>query len=74
MVEQSEGAQNMTVAGKTLALLGRIRRPEVEELRPAERLLLAQLCRYVASIADPPPNTKTKPGILVELNKYRRDE
>lgn len=64
----------MTVAGKTIALLGRIHRPEIEELRPADRLLLAQLCRYIAFIADPPQTIPPKEGVLVELSKYRREE
>jgi hypothetical protein len=43
----------MTIATKVAALLGTIRRQDVEQLPPVERRRFADLCRYVARLAEP---------------------
>jgi hypothetical protein len=63
----------MTIARKVAALLGTIRRQDVEELPPVERRRFADLCRYVARLAEhqsAPPNA----GVLFDLKVSRRDE
>ena len=63
----------MSVVGKAAALLLLVRRQEVEELPPAERRRLADLCRHVAGLAEP-RNPVPNAGILYDLKRYRRDE
>lgn len=63
----------MSVVTKAAALLLLVRRQEVEELPPAERRRLADLCRHVAALAEPRQPTP-KAGVLYDLKRYRRDE
>jgi hypothetical protein len=63
----------MTIAANVAALLGAIRRQDVEDLSPAERQRFANLCRHVAGFAErpsPPPES----GVLCELKAGRRHE
>ena len=63
----------MTIATKVAALLGTIRKQDVEGLPPVERRRFADLCRYVARLAEPqsdPPKT----GVLYDLKAGHRDE
>jgi hypothetical protein len=50
-----------------------IRRPDVEVLSPAERQRLADLCRYIAALAEPEA-AAPKTGVLHDLKAERRNE
>ena len=63
----------MTIAAKIAALLPVVRRQDIEELPPFERRRLADLCRHIASIADPPAQQEQRSGVLVELKNYQRE-
>jgi hypothetical protein len=63
----------MPIAAKVAELLLTIRKQDLEQLSPAERRRLADLCRHVAGFADvedDPP----KPDALHEPAAGRRDE
>jgi hypothetical protein len=63
----------MTIATKVAALLGTIRKQDVEQLPPVERRRFADLCRHVARLAEPkdgPP----KAGVLYDLKDGHREE
>lgn len=64
----------MSIATKVAALLVAVRRQDVEEMSPAERQRLANLCRYVASLAEPPAGTPARSGVLRDLKSGRRAE
>jgi hypothetical protein len=64
----------MSIATKVAALLVAVRRQDVEELPPAERQRLANLCRYVASLAEPLAGGPTRTGVLYEMKAGRRAE
>jgi hypothetical protein len=61
----------MTIATKVAALLTALRRQDVEALPPAERHRLADLCRYVAALAEPPAKP-ARSGMLYDLGGGRR--
>jgi hypothetical protein len=63
----------MTIARKVAALLGTIRRQDVEALPPVERRRFADLCRYVARLAEAQA-TPPKAGVLYDLKVGRRDD
>jgi hypothetical protein len=63
----------MTIATKVAALLGAIRSQDVEELAPVERRRFADLCRYVARLAEP-QSDPPKAGVLLQLKGRCRDE
>jgi hypothetical protein len=63
----------MTIATKVAALLGSIRRQDVEGLPPVERRRFADLCRHVAKLAEP-EGTPPKAGVLYELKNCRREK
>ncbi len=63
----------MTIATKVAALLGTIRREDVEALPPVERRRFADLCRYVARLAEP-QSVQPRAGVLYDLKVGRRDE
>jgi hypothetical protein len=63
----------MTIATKVAALLGTIRRQDVEALPPVERRRFAELCRHVARLAEP-QSTPPKAGVLYDLKVGRRDD
>jgi hypothetical protein len=63
----------MTIAAKVVALLTAVRRQDVDELSPAERQRFANLCRYVAALAEPPP-PPPRSGVLCELKAGRGPE
>jgi hypothetical protein len=63
----------MTIATKVAALLGSIRRQDVEGLPPVERRRFADLCRHVANLAEL-EDTSPKAGILYELRNCRREK
>jgi hypothetical protein len=71
-VLSSEG-RDMTIAAKVAVLLTEIRKQDVEALSPVERQRFANLCRYVAAFAEPPPPAP-EPGVLGELKTGRRPE
>jgi hypothetical protein len=63
----------MSIAAKVAELLVTIRKQDLDEMSPAERRRLADLCRHVARFADveaDPP----EPGVLPELTAQRRAE
>ena len=63
----------MTIATKVAALLGTIRKQDVEGLSPIERRRFADLCRYFARLAEPrhdPP----KVGVLYDLKAGDRSD
>jgi hypothetical protein len=62
----------MTIATKVAALLVAVRRQDVERLPPAERQRLAGLCRYVASMAEPPVSSHSRSGVLYDMKSGRR--
>jgi hypothetical protein len=64
----------MSIATKVAALLVAVRRQDVEELSPAERQRLANLCRYVASLAEPLAGVPARSGVLYDLKAGRRAE
>ncbi len=71
----------MTIASKVAALLDTIRRQDLEALPPVERRRFADLCRYVAGLAEPqdepakgggrydPMHETRKPGEGVRLRE-----
>jgi hypothetical protein len=63
----------MSIATKVAALLVAVRRQDVEELSPAERQRLANLCRYVASLAEPEAGAPSR-SVLFDLKSGRRAE
>jgi hypothetical protein len=63
----------MTIATKVAVLLGTLRRQDVEELPPVERRRFADLCRYVARLAET-QNDPPKAGALYPLKAGRREE
>jgi hypothetical protein len=64
----------MSIATKVAALLVAVRRQDVEELSPVERQRLANLCRYVASLAEPATGAPERTGVLLDLKSGRRAE
>ena len=67
----------MSIATKVAALLVAVRRQDVEDLSPAERQRLANLCRYVASLAEPEAAATTSApsrSVLLDLKSGRRAE
>lgn len=68
----------MSIATKVAALLVAVRRQDIEELSPAERQRLANLCRYVASLAEPQAQVSVpaaaRSGVLDGLKSGRRAE
>jgi hypothetical protein len=63
----------MSIATKVAALLGTIRKQDVDDLPPVERRRFADLCRYVARLAEPqgdPP----KGGVLFDVKGRHTDE
>jgi hypothetical protein len=63
----------MSIATKVAALLGTIRKQDVEELPPVARRRFADLCRYVAGLAEP-QGDQPKGGVLLDLKGRHRDE
>jgi hypothetical protein len=61
----------MTIATKVAALLVTIRRQDVEALTPVERRRFADLCRYVARLAEP-QSAPPKAGVLYDLKAGQR--
>jgi hypothetical protein len=58
----------MSLAEKTIALLGVLRAVDVQELPPAKRKAFADLCRHVAEWADPSARIVTpRSGVLYDL-------
>jgi hypothetical protein len=64
----------MSIATKVAALLVALRKQDVEELTPAERQRLANLCRYVASLAESPVSVPSRSAMLYDLKSGRRAE
>lgn len=64
----------MKLITKVAALLAVVRREDLSEIAPVERVRIANLCRYIASLADPPQEIHKRSGVLLELSKYKREE
>lgn len=56
----------MSTAEKAVALLSVLSPSDVQSLPPAKRRQFADICRYLASIAEP-PRAPPKAGILHDL-------
>lgn len=58
----------MPIAEKIIALVEALQREPsaFEHMAPARREVLAETCRYIAALADPPK--KVPPGVLSALN------
>jgi hypothetical protein len=63
----------MSLANKIAALLTSLTRNQVEAMTPIERQQLADQCRRIAAIAEPPRNGEPK-GLLANLKNAPRDE
>lgn len=63
----------MPIAAKVAELLLTIRKQDLEQLSPAERRRLADLCRHVAGFADVEDHPP-KPDLPNEPAAGRRDE
>jgi hypothetical protein len=58
---------------KIEALLSGVRRPDIEQMPPAQRQHLAQVLRHIADLADPPKRREQpKTGVLADLHDGRR--
>lgn len=64
----------MSIATKVVELLGTIRRQDLEQLSPAERRRLADLCRHVAGFADAEDDSPPKPVAPSDPAAVRRKE
>jgi hypothetical protein len=62
----------MSIATKVAALLVAVRKQDIEDLTPAERQRLANLCRYVASLAEPQVGVPPRADMLYGLKSGRR--
>lgn len=62
----------MSIATKVAAMLAAVRRQDLEGLSPAERQRFANLCRYVASLADPQISVPPRPGVSTTINPVAR--
>jgi hypothetical protein len=63
----------MSVIEKTVALLGVLTPHDVQALPPAKRRHFADVCKYLADIAEPRP-APPKTGILSDLRQGYRCE
>jgi len=63
----------MSIAAKVAELLVIIRKQDLDELTPAERRRLADLCRHVAGFAEE-QDSPAEPGITRDLAAERREE
>jgi hypothetical protein len=63
----------MTIATKVAVLLGTLRRQDVEQLPPVERRRFADLCRYVAGLAET-QNDPPKASVLYDIKAGQREE
>jgi hypothetical protein len=61
----------LELVDKAVALLCVLRREDIEALPPAERRRLADTCRHVAGIAEPPSPRQGK-GVLSALQAGER--
>ena len=64
----------MSLGNKIAALLTGLTRGQVEAMSPVERQTLADQCRRITALADPPRNGEPKEGVLSDLNRKPRDE
>jgi hypothetical protein len=70
----------IAIADKTVALLVALSREIIEKLPPVERRRLAEQCRRVAAIADPPRPVQRaaaspgKAGVLADLERRQQHE
>jgi hypothetical protein len=63
----------MSVIEKTVALLGVLTPNDVQALPPAKRRHFADMCKYLANLAEPRP-APPKTGILSDLRQGYRYE
>lgn len=64
----------MSLASKVTALLTGITPNQVQGMSPVDRQQLANECRRIAALADPPRNGEPKEGVLPRLKTTPRDE
>jgi hypothetical protein len=64
----------MSIAAKVAELLVAIRRQDLDELSPAERRRLADLCRHVAGFAEEEDDTPGPSDVPRELPAVHRAE
>jgi len=64
----------MSLGTKICALLTGLTPGQVEAMAPLDRLQLANECRRIAALADPPRNGEPKSGVLPKLKDTPRDE
>jgi hypothetical protein len=64
----------MFLATRLIALLTGLTRGQVEAMAPIDRQQLADQCRRITALADPPRNGEQKEGILSDLKGKPRDE
>lgn len=61
----------MSLANRVTALLTGLTRNQVEAMPPVERQQLADQCRRIAALAEPPRNGEPKAGVLAQLQDGR---
>ncbi len=64
----------MSLAAKVTALLTGLTPSQIQAMAPLDRLQLANECRRIAALADPPRNGEPKVGVLPSLKTTPRDE
>ena len=64
----------MSLAAKVAALLTGLTPSQIQVMTPLDRLQLANECRRIAALADPPRNGEPKAGVLPILKTTPRDE
>jgi hypothetical protein len=68
-----EDAMAISVVDKAVALLVSLSSEDIASLPPAERRRLADQCRHIAKLAEP-PNGAPNVGILADLRRGQRGE
>ncbi len=62
------------LTAKVSALLTGLTPGQIQSMAPLDRLQLANECRRIAALADPPRNCEPKVGVLPNLKTTPRDE
>jgi hypothetical protein len=66
------GEESPMLVTKVLALLENLTTADLAQLPPAERRRLADRCRYVADLAEPPRRGAGRAGVLAALGDGER--
>jgi hypothetical protein len=64
----------MSLANRVTALLTGLTRGQIDVMTPIERQQLADQCRRITALAEPPRDAEPKEGLLSNLNRTPRDE